>query len=172
MQTYSLSDLQQYIRQVLALNFAEQVWITAELGQVSRSRGHVYLDLVQKGPADDSAVIAQAQAVLWQRDYQRLRATLGPTLDDLLHDGRAVRLQVRVDYHERYGLKLLIADIDPALHFWPPGAAAPPNHRGPARFGFVGKKQRAAAAFGAPTHRRYQFGGRCGFSGLPRTTGE
>ncbi|MEZ4942671.1 MAG: exodeoxyribonuclease VII large subunit [Saprospiraceae bacterium] len=117
MPTYSLFDLQEYIRRVLALNFSGTLWVTAEVAQVSPSRGHLFVELVQKGPEADSPLVAQVSAVLWQRDYQRLRLLLGNVLDELLADGREVRLEVRVDYHERYGLKLVITDADPAFTF-------------------------------------------------------
>ncbi|MFN0015559.1 MAG: exodeoxyribonuclease VII large subunit [Saprospiraceae bacterium] len=117
MQTYSLLDLQAYIRQVLALNFQENLWITAEITQASHARGHLFLDLVQKGPEPDSPVAAQAQAVLWQREHQRLRLSVGPVLDEVLREGREVRLCVRVDYHERHGIRLVVADADPAHTF-------------------------------------------------------
>lgn len=115
--TYTLLDLQAYIRQVLALNFQENLWITAEIAQVGRSRGHLFLDLVQKGPDAQSGVAAQIQAVVWQRDYQRLRLSIGFALDEVLREGREVRLCVRVDYNERYGLKLIVADADAAYTF-------------------------------------------------------
>ncbi|MCB9316666.1 MAG: exodeoxyribonuclease VII large subunit [Lewinellaceae bacterium] len=117
MPTYTLFDLQEYIRRVLALNFGEAIWVTAEIAQMSQSRGHLFVELVQKGPEADSTLVAQVSAVLWQRDYQRLRLSMGNVLDELLVDGREVRLEVRVDYHERYGLKLVITDADPAYTF-------------------------------------------------------
>jgi len=117
MQTYSLLDLQAYVRRVLALNFQENLWITAEIAQVGRSRGHLFLDLVQKGQEAGIEVAAQAQAVLWQRDYQRLRLSVGLALDEVLREGREVRLCVRVDYHERFGLRLLVTDADPTYTF-------------------------------------------------------
>ncbi|TNE69193.1 MAG: exodeoxyribonuclease VII large subunit [Bacteroidetes bacterium] len=114
MQTVSLFELQEYIRRVLALNFQEAVWVTAEIGQVSRSRGHVFLDLVQKGQDPESAVVAQAPAVLWQRTYQQIFLAQGMLLEQVLQEGSEVRIQVEVDYHEQYGLKLVVRDLDPA----------------------------------------------------------
>lgn len=115
MQTHSLFDLQEYIRRVLALNFQQALWITAEIGQASQSKGHYYLELIQKGAGDE--LLAQASAVLWAKDYRRLRLQLGADLDAVLQTGLQVRMQVRVDFHERYGLKLLITDLDPAFTF-------------------------------------------------------
>lgn len=112
---YSLFDLNEHIRRVLTLNFQQAVWIVAEIAQAGQSRGHFYLDLVQKGAGDD--ILAQGQAVLWANDLRRLRNTIGPGLDMVLREGLEVKLQVRVDFHERYGLKLIITDLEPAFTF-------------------------------------------------------
>lgn len=109
---YSLFDLNEHLRRVVALNFPQSVWIAAEIAQIGRSRGHWYLDLVQKGT--DETFVAQGQAALWAADHRRLRAALGPALDAVLREGLAVKLRVRPDFHERYGLKLHIEDVDPA----------------------------------------------------------
>ena len=112
---YSLFDLNEHIRRVLALNYQQPIWIAAEIAQVGQSRGHYYLDLVQKGAGDD--ILAQSPAVLWATDFRRLRSAFGPDLDMVLREGLEVKMQVRVDFHERYGLKLIIADLDPAYTF-------------------------------------------------------
>ncbi|MCB9354157.1 MAG: exodeoxyribonuclease VII large subunit [Lewinellaceae bacterium] len=112
---YSLYDLNEHIRRVLALNFQQPVWITAEIAQLGQSRGHLYLDLVQKGEGDE--LIAQAQAVLWAGDLRKMRARLASDLDAVLREGQEVKMQITVDFHERYGLKLVIADLDPAYTF-------------------------------------------------------
>lgn len=108
---HSLFDLNEHVRRVLALNFQQPLWVAAEIAQIGQSRGHFYFDLVQKGVGDD--LLAQAQAVMWASDYRRLRTALGSNLDAVLREGLEVKMQVRVDFHERYGLKLLISDLDP-----------------------------------------------------------
>lgn len=115
MKLYTLFDLNEHIRRVLALNYQQPVWITAEIAQSGQSRGHFYLDLVQK--VEGEQLLAQAQAVLWANDYRRLRQLLGADLDQVLREGLEVKMQVRVDFHERYGLKLVVADLDPAFTF-------------------------------------------------------
>lgn len=114
MTTYTLLDLNTHIRYAVALNFPEPVWITAEIAQADEARGHLFLELVQKGDTEEDSIVAQAAAILWQRQYEQLRLRLGRTLDEALCEGRQVRLQVRVDFHERYGLKLIVLDADPA----------------------------------------------------------
>ncbi|MCB0656133.1 MAG: exodeoxyribonuclease VII large subunit, partial [Saprospiraceae bacterium] len=56
MQTFSLFELNEYIRRVLALNFTDSIWITAEISQIGSARGHYYLDLIQKDDQSDQIV--------------------------------------------------------------------------------------------------------------------
>ena len=107
--TYSLLELNQYIRRVISLNFEEPVWIECEIGQASLSRGHWYLDLLQK---EENQIVAQCQAALWANVYFYLKRKSPVAPEDILRQGMAVKLKVNVDYHERYGLKLIIEDID------------------------------------------------------------
>ncbi len=108
----SLSELNTYIRRVVALNFSEPLWVRCELASVKHSRGHLYLELLEKdGTSDD--IIAQAQAVLWGRRRQELEQKFVQEFSAMFTEGQAVHLLVRVDYHERYGLKLIVEDIDP-----------------------------------------------------------
>ena len=75
MNVYQLIELNTYIRRVVALNFAQPLWIEAEIAQANLSRGHWYFDLVQKG--DNNEPLAQAQAILWEKDYRKLRISHG-----------------------------------------------------------------------------------------------
>ena len=111
MTVHTLFDLNEHIRRVVALNFQQPLWITAEIAQVGRSRGHCYLQLVQKGEGDQ--LLAQSAAVLWGQEHRRLYKTLGHQLDAVLQEGLEVKMCVRVDFHENYGLKLHITDLDP-----------------------------------------------------------
>ncbi len=111
MTIHTLFDLNEHIRRVVALNFQQPLWITAEIAELGQSRGHFYLQLVQKGEGDE--LLAQAAAVVWAQDYRRLYKTLGLQLDAVLREGLEVKMSVRVDFHEQYGFKLQIIDIDP-----------------------------------------------------------
>ncbi len=107
--SYSLLELNQYIRRVISLNFDEPVWIECEIGQASLSRGHWYLDLIQK---EENSIVAQCQAAMWANVYFFLKRKSPIPPEDILKQGVAVKLKVNVDFHERYGLKLIIEDID------------------------------------------------------------
>ena len=114
METYSLLELNEYIRRVIALNFEEAIWVNCEISQAKQSRRHFYIDLVEKDKHSD-AILAQSNAVMWSSKHSQLFRKYGEVLHDVLQDGVEVRMQVKVDYHERYGLKLVIEDIDPTF---------------------------------------------------------
>lgn len=113
MKTYRLFDLNEHIRRVVALNYPDAVWVECELAQLGQSRGHYYLSLIEKSEEDDT-IIAQMDAILWQRTYKSLYRKMGIQLNSLLREGLQLKLKVRLDFNERFGLKLLVEDIDPA----------------------------------------------------------
>ncbi len=112
--TYSLFELHQFLRRVVALNFPEAVWIRAELVQIDRHRGHVFAELADK-ESEGEAPQAQARAIIWDRSYRKLRRAHGKLLEQLLQPGLSVQLLVQVRFHEQYGYSLEIQDVDPAF---------------------------------------------------------
>ncbi len=112
MESYSLYDLNEYIRQVMHLNFPDTLWVKAEVAQIKESRGQYYLTLIQKSE-DSEKIIAQIDAMIWGQTYWLLRKRLKNTLSELLQEGLELLLNVRIDFNERYGLKLIIEDVDP-----------------------------------------------------------
>ncbi|MCC6725173.1 MAG: exodeoxyribonuclease VII large subunit [Saprospiraceae bacterium] len=111
--SHTLFEINEFIRRVIALNLPEPLWVRAELADVKQSKGHYYLDLVQKGEGNGE-IIAQAQAVIWQKEYRKLQKKIGILLDNLLQPGMEVLCFAKPEFHERYGLKLMVEDIDPA----------------------------------------------------------
>ena len=84
--------------------------------QAKESRGSWYIELVEKDK-DSDQVIAQASAAMWYRNFSFVKKKLGDLIYDLLQDGTEVRVKCQVDFHERYGFKLVIEDIDPNFTF-------------------------------------------------------
>jgi exodeoxyribonuclease VII large subunit len=111
---YSLFELNEYIRRVLALNLPEAIWVEAEIAQVNHSRGHYFLTLIQK-EKEGETLVAQSEAVIWERALRKIQRANGKQTFEVLQAGLAVKLQVRVDFNERYGLKLIVEDLDPAF---------------------------------------------------------
>ncbi|HRJ14874.1 MAG TPA: exodeoxyribonuclease VII large subunit [Saprospiraceae bacterium] len=112
--TITLFQLQEFIRRVLALNLPDAVWVEAEIAELGQSRGHSYLSLVQK-EENSAEPVATAQAVIWQNHLAAIgRKISAALLQELLAPGRQLRIKARIEHHERFGLKLVVEDIDPA----------------------------------------------------------
>lgn len=111
--SHTLFELNEFLRRVIALNLPEPLWVKAELADIGSSKGHIYLDLVQKAE-DGHDPIAQGQAVIWSRNLKTLQKRIGADLQGLLQPGMEILFLARVEFHERYGLKLMVEDIDPA----------------------------------------------------------
>lgn len=114
LEAISLYELNEFIKRVIALNFPDALWVRAEIAQVSMARGHVFLDFVEKSEAG-AEILARSEGVLWLGTYRQLSKIHGEMLENLLQEGLEVQVKVRVDYHERYGLKLVVEDVDPAF---------------------------------------------------------
>ena len=107
----SLYELNEFIRQAIELNFEESIWLQCEIAQIGESRGHRYLTLIEKAQYHDE-IIAQSQAVLWRGTFEKIRSKYRESLMEVLQDGAQVNIRVKIDFHERYGLKLIIEDLD------------------------------------------------------------
>jgi len=111
--SYSLYELTEYIRRVIALNFTEPIWVNCEISQIKEVRGNVYLDLVYHDETTNE-VTAQMSANIWYKSYLFLKNKLGALLPSLLVQGTHVQLKVIVEYSEKYGMKLVVEDIEPS----------------------------------------------------------
>ncbi len=111
MNCYTLLQLNQFIRRFVSLNAPEGIWITAEIGQINQSKGHHYLELIQKAEESDQ-LLARSQAALWAKSYEQIQAKKKTAIKELLKEGLEVKLKVKIDFHETFGLKLFIEDID------------------------------------------------------------
>jgi exodeoxyribonuclease VII large subunit len=111
---FSLYDLGTLIKRVLSLNFQDKIWVKAEIAACKVVRGIAYLDLIEKEEGQSDKIIAQQSAVIWQGTLQKLNGKLSEPITSFLETGREVLVLVQIDFNARYGLKLVIDDIDPA----------------------------------------------------------
>lgn len=108
--TFRLFQICESIRRALdQATGGRKFWVSCEISGISERRGHRYLELVD---VENDEPIARMQATLWQGTYNLLRTEYGEDFDGLLETGKKVLLQCSVEYHEFYGLKLLIHDAD------------------------------------------------------------
>ena len=111
---FSLYDLGTLIKRVLSLNFQDKIWVKAEIAGCKVVRGIAYLDLIEKEEGQSDKIIAQQSAVIWQGTLQKINGKLSEPITGFLETGREVLVLVQIDFNVRYGLKLVIDDIDPA----------------------------------------------------------
>ncbi len=111
----SLFDLNNRVRRVLKDQFAEPLWITAEIASVLENRsGHCYLELVDKCEEEENPV-AVAKGTIWAFTYRMLKPYFETTTGRRLEKGMKVLIQAEVVFHELYGFSLNIKDIDPTF---------------------------------------------------------
>lgn len=111
----SLTELQLIIRDSLYLAFPDYYWVMAEIAELKdNSAGHCYIELIEKHP-DEKNVKARVRAIIWSNRYRFLKAFFENSTGETLREGLKVLVKIKVEYHEIYGLSLIISDIDPAF---------------------------------------------------------
>ncbi len=90
-----------------------EAWVTAEIAQVSISRGHYYIELIQKSENSD-APAAKIKCNIWAGMVQEVLNPFWETTGGDLTSGMKVMVYVRATFHTVYGLSGLICGINPS----------------------------------------------------------
>jgi exodeoxyribonuclease VII large subunit len=112
----TLSQLAAHIQGTIKNAFSRQSsWIVADITSHSfyPAKGYHYFDLVEKDPRTHQ-LNAKISATAWGNGSSRIRdfeSITGQRFGNDMH----VLLQVAVEYHAVYGLKLSVLDIDPSF---------------------------------------------------------
>lgn len=111
--TLTLLELQTQIKDGLQTLFSGVYSVVAEINEIkTNASGHCYLELVQHD--DDSSVpCAKAAATIWAYTYRMLKPYFESETGRSLQAGMKILANVKVQYHEIYGLSLNVLDIDP-----------------------------------------------------------
>ena len=112
--TLSLYELNSLVRQVIENTLTHEYWVEAELSEVRESRGHCYMELVQK-EEDENTPIARASAKCWRSQWSMLQPHFERVAGQRLHAGLKVRLKVYAQFHEAFGFSWIVTDIDPTF---------------------------------------------------------
>lgn len=111
MNSISLYELNNIVRQTLELTLQEPFWVRAEISELRVNR-HCYLELVQKDKSGNN-LIAKARAQIWANNWYILKSHFERVTGQSLSAGMEVLVQVEITFHEMYGYSLTIVDIDP-----------------------------------------------------------
>lgn len=108
-----LYTLQHDMKEGLTDLFPDRIWVKAEIASLSvKSGGHCYLDLVQ---SDGGLVVARVRAIIWSSCYTLFNAKFHSATGSDITAGTEVLVRAMVNFHEVYGLSLIIDDIDASL---------------------------------------------------------
>lgn len=111
---YSLRQLQTMVKESLAASFSDFYWITAEISELKINySGHCYLELIDKNDNEDD-ISARVRAIIWSKKARFLLSYFENSSGQALSEGKKILIRVSIEYHEVYGLSLIINDIDPA----------------------------------------------------------
>lgn len=113
-QRLTLFELNRLVREVIECEMPHQYWVEAELSECRESRGHCYMELIER--SDDGATpIARASAKCWASRWMMIRPHFERVTGQRLTAGMKVLLAVAPQFHEAYGFSWIVSDIDPTF---------------------------------------------------------
>ncbi len=103
------------VQAVLQSEFCDRYWVVAELSEVRRRPGsHCYIELIEK-ETNGNRLLAKTSAVIWNGVYDEVVPEFERITGMPFASGIKVLMQVSLSFHEVYGLKLVVEDIDPSF---------------------------------------------------------
>lgn len=104
----SLYELNHLIQSVIGGAFPETILVTAEIASCD-VKNHCYMTLVDK---EEDTIRAEIRAVIWANRFRAIAPVFEKETGTKLAKGIKILFQATVSFHERYGLKLTINNID------------------------------------------------------------
>ncbi len=87
-------------------------WVTAELSDVRTSRGHCYMELLEKDAGGNT--VAKIGGIIWSSIYGVLNHKFSRATGQSLATGMKVLVNVSANFHRQFGIKAIVNDIDPS----------------------------------------------------------
>ena len=110
----TLYQLNRLVREAIESEMPSEYWVEAELSECRESRGHCYMELIQKDERN-TAPIAKASAKCWASKWLVVRPYFERITGQRLTTGMKVMLKVYAQFHEAYGFSWIVTDIDPTF---------------------------------------------------------
>ena len=109
----SLSELNKKIKDSITIAFPQAFWVVGEISEMRvNSSGHCYIEMIEKDSKSDK-IIAKQKAIIWAYTYRMISPYFENSTGYKLETGLKILVNVKVEYHETYGISLIINDIDP-----------------------------------------------------------
>lgn len=110
----TLLELNSMVRTTIERIMRDEYWVEAELAETRETRGHCYMELIQKDEQSHTPV-ARASAKCWKQTWALLCPYFERTTGQTLHAGMKVLLKVYPNFHEAFGFSWIVTDIDPTF---------------------------------------------------------
>ncbi len=108
---FTLKQVVGSIRKTIEDRYQQTYWVKAEMHKLNRfPSGHCFPELLQK---EDGKIVAQISGSIWKHNFDRINARFIQVVKEPLKDDTTLLMQVKISFHETYGLSLQILDIDP-----------------------------------------------------------
>ncbi len=109
---FSLYEFNQLIKETIYFSFPEFYLITAEIASIRYdNKGHCYIGLVEK---DNITIRAQISARIWAPNSNIILEEFRRSTGINLSKGIKILIKASLNFHERYGVSLIIQNIDPS----------------------------------------------------------
>ncbi len=109
-----LSDLAKEISEVFRKNFSmERYWVSAEILGLKINKGHCYLQLGEKDERSTQPK-AEFKAMIWSSNFNFIHSRFIAETGNELQENMEILCKVEVQFHERFGMSLIVHDVDAA----------------------------------------------------------
>lgn len=108
----TLLEFNSRIKRLLAHPSVQSTWVMAELSDVAVKGGHCYMELIQKEESS-GRILAKNRAIIWANTYNKIRLDFEHVTRQPLCSGIKLMVEVSTNYHEQFGLSLIISNINP-----------------------------------------------------------
>jgi len=108
---FSLKQVVSSIRKTIEERYQKTYWVKAEMHKLNQfGSGHCFPELLEK---QDGKIVAQISGSIWKHNFDRINQRFLTIAKEPLKEDTTLLLNVKIVFHETYGMSLQILDIDP-----------------------------------------------------------
>jgi exodeoxyribonuclease VII large subunit len=108
---FTLKQVVNSIKTTIENRYQNTYWVKAEMHKLnSYPSGHAFPELVQK---ENDKIVAQINGTIWNAQLTKINQKFREVVKEPIKEGTTLLMQVKIVYHEIYGLTLQILDVDP-----------------------------------------------------------
>lgn len=110
-QIFTLKQVVSSIRKTIEERYQRTYWVKVEMHKLNLfPSGHCFPELLQK---EDGKIVAQISGSIWKHNFERINQRFIEVVKEPLKEDSTLLMNVKVAFHEVYGISLQILDIDP-----------------------------------------------------------